>query len=78
MNNIKKFIKYYLEHLRKDGFTPFQEMPTVEVFPKRKNLIGLSLIDEKNPEIKYTFVNDPRQGDDYLFVPIDELNSYPQ
>ncbi|MFW9881433.1 MAG: hypothetical protein ACFFG0_50860 [Candidatus Thorarchaeota archaeon] len=73
LDNVKKFIKYYLEHLHKDGFTPFQEMPTVEVFPKSKNLIGLSLIDEKNSDIRCRFVDNPRQGDDYLFIPIDEL-----
>ncbi len=73
LNNVKKVINYYLDYLKKEGFTLFQEMPTVEIFPKRKNLIGLSLIDEKNTDIKCTFVDNPRQGDDYLFIPIDEL-----
>lgn len=73
LNNVKMFIKYYLEYLQKEGFTLFQEKPTVEVFPKRKNLVGLTLIDEKNTDIKCIFVDNPRQGDDYLFVSVEEL-----
>ncbi|MBA7535504.1 hypothetical protein ES705_27761 [subsurface metagenome] len=73
LNNVKKFINYYLEHLQKEGFTLFQGKPTVEVFPKRKNLVGLSLINEKNTDIKCYFINNPHQGDDYLFVSVEEL-----
>lgn len=73
LNNVKKFIKYYLEHLQKLDFTLFQEKPTVEVFPKRKNLVGLALIDEKNTDIKCFFVDNPRRGDDYLFVSVEEI-----
>ncbi len=73
LNNVKKFINYYLEHLQKEGFTLFQEKPTVEVFPKRKNLVGLSLIGEKNTDLKCIFVDNPRRGDDYLFVSVEEI-----
>ena len=73
MNNVKKFIKYYLEYLQKEGFKLFQENPTVEVFPKRNNIVGLSLIDEKNTELKCIFVDNPRRGDNYLFVSVEEI-----
>ncbi len=67
LNNVKKFIKYYLEYLQKEGFTQFQEKPTVEVFPKRKNLVGLALIDEKNRDLNCFFIDNPHQADDYSF-----------
>lgn len=73
LNSIKKIIKYYLEYLQKEGITLFQGKPTIEVFPKRKNLVGLVLIDEKNTELNCIFVNNPRQGDDYLFVSVEEI-----
>ncbi|NVM19723.1 MAG: hypothetical protein HWN80_18625 [Candidatus Lokiarchaeota archaeon] len=73
LENVKKFIKCYLYQLKKEGFTLSQENPTVEVFPKRQTLIGLSLINEKNTEIKCMFVDNPRRGNDYLFVSVEEI-----
>ena len=72
-NNVKKFIHHYLNYLQKEGLTPFQNKPTVEIFPKRRDLIGIALISDNNPDIRVNFVNNPRQGDDYLFVSIEEL-----
>jgi len=73
LNNVKEFIEYYLENLYKEGFTPFQEKPTVEIFPKRKDLVGIVLLDEKNSEIICRFVDEPRYGNDYLFLSTKEL-----
>ena len=73
LNSVKKIIKYYLEYLQKEGITLFQGKPTIEVFPKRKNLVGLALIDDKNTELNCIFVNNPRQGDDYIFVSVEEI-----
>lgn len=73
INNVKKFINHYLNYLQKEGLTPFQKKPTVEIFPKRRDLIGIALIADNNPDFKVNFVNNPRQGNDYLFVSIDEL-----
>ncbi len=74
LDNVKKVIKYYIEYLQKGGLTLFQEKPTVEIFPKRKNLVGLALIEENNKDIKCIFVDKPRRGEDYLFVSVEDLN----
>ncbi len=72
-NNVKVFIKHYLDYLKKEGFILFQMKPTVEIFPKTGELIGIALIRENNPNFRIDFVDDPHQGDDYLFVSIEEL-----
>lgn len=71
--NVKTFIKHYLDYLKNEGFTQFQMKPTIEIFPKTEELIGIALICDNNPDFRIDFVNDPRQGDDYLFVSIEEL-----
>lgn len=72
-NNVKEFIKHYLDYLKNEGFTLFQMKPTVEIFPKTGKLIGIALIPDNNPDFRIDFVNDPHQGADYLFVSIEEL-----
>jgi len=73
LNNVKKFITYYLNYLQKEGLNPFQTKPTVEVFPKSIDLIGIALIADNNTDIRIKFVNTPQRGEDYLFVLIEEL-----
>jgi len=72
-NNVKEFIKHYIDYLKNEGFALFQMKPTIEIFPKTKELIGIALIRDNNPDFRIDFVNDPRQGEDYLFVSIEEL-----
>ena len=72
-NNVRKFIEYYINYLEKEGFTPFQRKPTVEIFPKGRDLIGIALVSDNNPCIIVNFVDNPHQGDDYLFLSIEEL-----
>ena len=72
-NNVRVFIKHYLDYLKNKGLTLFQGTPTVEIFPKTEELIGIALLGENNAHFRIDFVNDPRLGDEYLFVPIEEL-----
>ncbi len=64
--NVKVFIKHYLDYLKNEGFTLFQMKPSVEIFPKTGDLIGIALIDGNHSDIRIDFVNDPQQGDDFL------------
>ena len=72
-SNVKEFVEHYLDYLENEGFTLFQMKPSVDIFPKTEDLIGIALIRDNNLDFRIDFVNDPRQGDDYLFVPIEDL-----
>jgi len=74
-SSVKNFIIHYLNCLEKEGLTLFQGMPTIQAFPKRTNLIGLVLLNDNNTDIKYEFVKDPRYGEDYLFISVEELKN---
>ncbi len=71
--NVSKFVKYYLDYLQKEGFKLFQKYPTIEIFRKRNDLVGLALIEENVKELNCYFVKEPRRGEDYLFISVEEL-----
>ncbi len=72
-DNVKKLVKSYLSHLKDAGYSIFSGMPTIQVFPKKRNLIGIALKDDGNEELKYEFVDEPSRGDDYIFLTIEEI-----
>ncbi len=74
LENVKKVIEIFLNELKTEGFTLFQNQPTVEVFFKGEKFVGVSLIDENNEEINCYLNNNPRSGKVYLYFPIEQLN----
>jgi len=74
LDNIKKVIEIFLNELKTEDFTLFQNQPTAEVFFKGGDFVGVSLIDENNAEINCYLADNPRSGKYYLFFTIEELN----
>ena len=73
LDNIKKVIEIFLNELKSQGFSLFQNQPSVEVFFKGGDFIGISLIDENNMDIKFSLVENPRPGKHYLYFPNEKL-----
>jgi len=74
LENVKKIIEIFLNELKTEEFTLFQNRPTVEVFFKGGKFVGVSIIDEYNEEINCLLNNNPRAGKVYLYFPIEQLS----
>ncbi len=75
LDNVKKVIEIFLNELKTEGYTLFQNQLTAEVFFKGGDFVGVSLIDENNVDINCYLADNPRSGKFYIFLAIEQLNN---
>ena len=65
---IEILIELILIEIKEINLTFFQQKPTVQIYFRKKHLIGISLLDEINPKIKIEVVEKPKKGKFHFFM----------
>lgn len=68
LKEIKKLVDLILKELKDRNLKFFQQKPTVNIYFRKKVLIGISLIDENKAEIEFEIVERPKKGEIHFFI----------
>jgi len=66
--NVKLLVESVVDILNNSEIQLFQNKPTVDIFMKGGDSIGMSLIDDGKTNFEYNLCSKPRKGEIYLFA----------
>ncbi len=67
-SKIIKLVEEIIKKLNNKKIQLFQNKPTINIFHLKNEIIGISLIDENQPDLKCKITHKPEKGKIYFFI----------